>query len=148
MEPWEVAAREGIRDTVARYNANGDTGRFAQVIELFTDDAVMELVGRTYTGRDEILTIFTGAAERSGTGRTPGYLRHMTSTHQIDLTGDSTANGRLYFQVLTEIGLDHWGRYVDQYRCVDGAWRFARRKVFVDGQSPGSTFAAVDAAHM
>jgi ketosteroid isomerase-like protein len=137
---WEVIAREGIRDTVARYNSNGDTGRFGPVMDLFTDDAVMELAGRTYTGRDEILTIFTGAAARDGEGHRPGYVRHMTATHQIDFVDRSHATGRLYFQVLTEIGLDHWGRYLDRYRLVDGTWKFARRQVFVDGQSAGSTF--------
>ena len=28
METWELLARECIRDTVARYNHAGDTGRF------------------------------------------------------------------------------------------------------------------------
>ena len=35
MELWELVARESIRDLVARYNANGDSGRFDQVLELF-----------------------------------------------------------------------------------------------------------------
>ena len=30
----ELIARESIRDLVARYNANGDSGRFDQVVEL------------------------------------------------------------------------------------------------------------------
>jgi hypothetical protein len=34
MEGWELTARESIRDLVIRYNANGDSGRFAQVLEL------------------------------------------------------------------------------------------------------------------
>lgn len=144
MELPELIARESIRDIVARYNANGDTGRFAQVLALFADDAVMDLAGRTFTGRDEILTIFTGATERSGPGRVPGYLRHMTATHQIDFADNDHATGRLYFQVLTEVGLDHWGRYIDEYRAVDGTWKFARRKVTIDGQSPNSTFPVLE----
>ena len=31
----ELVARESIRDLVARYNPNGDSGRFDQVVELF-----------------------------------------------------------------------------------------------------------------
>ena len=38
-----------IRDLVARYNANGDSGRFDQVLELFAPDAVMEIVGEVPT---------------------------------------------------------------------------------------------------
>ena len=69
MELWELMAREEIRDLVARYNANGDAGRFAQVLELFTPDARMELVDgqgdvRRYEGHEAITTIFTGTRDR------------------------------------------------------------------------------------
>jgi uncharacterized protein (TIGR02246 family) len=141
MEPWVLVAREEIRDLVARYNANGDTGRFAQVLELFAPDAVMETGdGRAYTGHDQIIDIFTGARDRSSYGDHPVYLRHMTATHQIEVLDESTATGRCYYQVLTAIGLDHWGRYIDEYKIVDGSWRFARRRVTLDGQNPGSVF--------
>src|SRR4029078_12976019 len=32
-ETWELLARECIRDTVARYNHSGDTGRFDTMVE-------------------------------------------------------------------------------------------------------------------
>ena len=51
MEIWQVIARESIRDLVARYNANGDTGRFAQVRELFSPEATMDIGdGQVYSG--------------------------------------------------------------------------------------------------
>ncbi|NNE74546.1 MAG: nuclear transport factor 2 family protein [Acidimicrobiales bacterium] len=145
MESWETIARESIRDLVARYNANGDTARFEQVLELFADDAVMVLPDGTYSGKDEIMTIFTGTRDNLGrddaeTTAPPPYIRHHTSTHQIDLVDDHTAKGRCYYQVLTPVGLDHWGRYVDTYRVVDGRWRFAERRVTVDGRNPDSLF--------
>jgi SnoaL-like domain len=143
MELWQLEAREAIRDLVARYNANGDSGRFAQVIELFAPDAVMELNdGRQHHGHDEIMTIFTGTRDQVRSGGTPTHLRHLTATHQIDLIDRATARGRSYYQVLTTVGLDHWGRYIDDYRTVDGVWRFARRRVTVDGRSPDSLFPA------
>ncbi len=141
MELWEVVARESIRDLVARYNANGDTGRFDQVLELFAPGAALEIVGEPpRVGHDEIRTIFTGAAGRADWGDRPVYLRHMTATHQIDLVDETSALGRCYYFVITAVGLDHWGRYLDEYRVVDGAWRFARRKVHTDGASPDSRF--------
>jgi ketosteroid isomerase-like protein len=141
MELAELLARESIRDLVARYNSNGDTGRFAQVMELFADDAVMTLLDRSYHGRTEILTILTGVAQRGANATKPAFVRHMTATHQIDLVDADHATGRLYFQVLTQVGLDHWGRYMDRYRVVDGTWKFASRTVTVDGYGPNSTFA-------
>ena len=142
MEHWELSAREEIRDLVARYNANGDTGRFPQVLELFAPDAVMDTGDRVYTGLDEIIEIFTGARDRTGDeGGPPIYVRHFTATHQIDLVDESSAVGRCYFQVLTAVGLDHWGRYMDEYKVVDGRWRFSRRRVTIDGRSPDALFA-------
>ena len=139
VEHWELVAREEIRDLVARYNANGDTGRFEQVLELFAPDAVMEIGdGRVYRGREEINEIFTGARDRADYGDRPVYLRHMTATLQIDVIDEGSARGRCYYQVLMAHGLDHWGRYIDSYRRVDGKWRFAHRKVTVDGRADGS----------
>jgi len=141
VEHWELSAREAIRDLVARYNANGDTGRFDHVVELFAPDAVMDLDGgRIHSGLEEIAQIFTGARDHANYGDHPVYLRHMTATHQIDVINSSSARGRCYYQVLTAIGLDHWGRYIDEYTTVDGRWRFARRRVTVDGRSPRSLF--------
>jgi hypothetical protein len=142
MELWELLAREGIRDLVTRYNSNGDAGRFPQMIELFAPDAVMEVEERRYSGRDEILSLFAGTRERVRSAAIPSYVRHCVTTHQIDLEDERDATGRCYFAVLSPVGLDHWGRYVDRYRVVDGAWRFARRRVTVDGRSEQSLFPA------
>lgn len=131
--------RDAIRDLVARYNANGDSGRFAAVRELFIDDAVMTIVGdRDYRGIDEIMSIFTGT--KSSTGGRLTHVRHFTSTHQIDLDGRDAASGRLYYAVLTDVGLDHWGRYVDSYVRTSSGWKFASRSVSVDGWSADSLF--------
>lgn len=141
MELWELVARESIRDLVARYNANGDSGRFPQVLELFADDAVMEINdGEIYEGIERIETIFTGTRDRVKTIDAPDgklYMRHHTSTLQIDLIDEHHAKGRCYYQVLMHDGLDHWGRYIDEYEQRDGRWLFTRRKVTVDGFVPG-----------
>lgn len=141
MEMWQVIARESIRDLVARYNANGDTGRFGQVRELFSPHATMDIGdGKVYSGIDEIMTIFTGTKETTGAALGFTHVRHSTTTHQIDLIDDSHAAGRLYFFVVTDIGLDHWGRYVDSYIAIDEVWKFSSRKVTVDGWATNSLF--------
>ena len=48
MEVWELIARESIRDCIARYNANGDSGRIDQMVEVFAPDGIME-TGRRAT---------------------------------------------------------------------------------------------------
>lgn len=149
MEIEAVIAREAIRDLVARYNAYGDSGRFDELFALFTDDVVMETgpIGgelTAYDGLDAVKGIFTGAQDRltaRAEGARPVHLRHFTATHQIDLVDDGHATGRCYFAVITAGGLDHWGRYLDRYRRVDGSWRFEHRRVLVDGHAESSWFA-------
>jgi hypothetical protein len=142
MELWELVARESIRDLVARYNANGDTGRFDQVVELFAPDAVMHTGDDVSprVGREEIRTIFTGARDGARFGDRPVYLRHNTGTLQIDVIDEDHARSRCYYFVFTDVGLDHWGRYVDEFKKVDGDWRFASRRVTTDGRNPESLF--------
>ncbi|TDJ11251.1 MAG: nuclear transport factor 2 family protein [Deltaproteobacteria bacterium] len=137
METWELVARESIRDLVARYNASGDAGRFETMLELFTDDAVLVVPDGTHQGRENIRVFFESVA--IGNGRRPGgrLIRHFTATHQIDVLDPDAARGRCYYQVLTDAGLDHWGRYVDRYRRTDAGWRFQERQVSIDGTVPG-----------
>ena len=53
------------------------------------------------------------------------------------MLSERDARGRCYYAVLTDRGLDHWGRYIDEYRCDGGRWLFARRKVTMDAAVPG-----------
>jgi ketosteroid isomerase-like protein len=138
MDAWEVAARECIRDLVARYNASGDSGRFDELLELFADDAILEVPGATHRGHAEIRSMLEGAASK--TGDSVAFVRHFTATHQIDVDAgsQSEARGRCYYAVLTDRGLDHWGRYVDEYRRgPDEKWRFSKRVTTLDAAVPG-----------
>jgi hypothetical protein len=142
MDVAEAVAREAIRDLVARYNANGDTGRFEQLMELFATDAVMELDDGLYNGHDEILTIFTGAQQQwavdlnpAGASNATHHVRHTVSTHQIDFEDPTHASGYSYYSVIMPHGLDHWGRYFDRYEERDGRWLFTRRKVTLEGRT-------------
>jgi len=149
VEVWELLAREGIRDLVARYNANGDAGRFAQVLDLFAPDASMELVDASgqvqrFDGHEAIATIFTGTKDRwdadaaAGPTGAPRHVRHFVATHQIDLEDRTHATGRSYFAVLMPHGLDHWGRYLDRYEERGGRWLFTLRRALADGRMPAS----------
>jgi 3-phenylpropionate/cinnamic acid dioxygenase small subunit len=141
MEAWQLEARESIRDLVARYNANGDSGRIEHVLELFSENATMIVRGNERRGRAEIGDVFAETAAGVDWGDHPVYVRHMTATLQIDLVDKARARSRCYYAVITAIGLDHWGRYIDEYSVADGGWKFSRREVTLDGSSPNSLFA-------
>ncbi len=138
MEAWELDAREQIRGLVAAYNALGDRGRLDGVMALFAHDAVMDIGDeRTYEGVDQIRTIFTGTRDSildGGDG--PRFLQHHTTGLHVILAGSDGATGHAYFTVMTDRGLDHWGRYQDAYRPVGDAWLFASRRVRIDGYTP------------
>jgi SnoaL-like protein len=134
---WQVAAEVEIRSLVQRYNACGDVGRFDEFLDLFATDAVYVVTGREapFEGHDGIRRLLDEAGRdlRAWAGDRRIYIRHFTSTHQIDFDGSTEASGRVYYQCLMPHGLDHWGRYTDRYRVIDGRWRFASRTEKRDG---------------
>jgi len=136
MEVWELVARESIRDLVARYNANGDSGRFEQVLACFAPDGILDVDGVAYAGHEAIRSLFTGAASRFANWPGPVVVRHSTSTLQIDVVDATYAKSRCYYTVVMNHGLDHWGRYVDEYGVVEGRWVFTHRRETLDGFTP------------
>jgi ketosteroid isomerase-like protein len=137
----ELLAREAIRDLVARYNHHGDGGRLEAVAELFTEDGVLEYQdGRnpaeTFPGRASIRDFLEETAARFAREASQlgaQYVRHHLATHVVDLAGPDAATGVAYVLTLRATGLAEWGRYFDDYRRVDGQWRFGRRRVRRDG---------------
>ena len=69
-------------------------------------------------------------------------IRCSTSTVQIDVTSETRARVRSYYVVLSSFGLDHWGRYLDEFGVVDGEWLITKRTVTTEGVDP-SGWAAV-----
>ena len=132
MEIWELEAREYVRNLIAHYNLAGDRGHIDDLMSLFAVDAEMTIDGVVHAGRDTIRGVLTDVKSPH-----PEQIRHFTATLQIDVPSPDHATSRCYFQVLTTRGLDHWGRYYDSFRCIDGRWVFTSRSVRVDGATPG-----------
>jgi hypothetical protein len=146
MELWELAAREGIRDTIARYTWCGEFMDERGFGALFTPDAVLEIKdGATYRGREEIVGMIAGVRDRTraaapGASGAPPVMRHFIANVRIELEGRERARSYAYFTVfMPPHGHDHWGRYADELVLGgDGRWLFARRRVSVDGAVPAS----------
>lgn len=139
MDSRELAAREAIRDTVARYAHFADGGRFADLAALFTEDGALEIAGEEpIHGRGAIERFLGAVKERLAGGGAPARIRHHVSSLRIDLAGEDEATAGSYFLVVSDRGLDHWGRYRDVFHRVGDRWLFRERKVRVDGRSTGS----------
>ncbi|MBK5287426.1 MAG: nuclear transport factor 2 family protein [Acidimicrobiia bacterium] len=139
MELWELMAREQIRDTLARYNDGGDRGKFDEMIECFAPDGVLVIVeGDTHRGRDALREFFAGVGRTAHPALT--QLRHCATNLVLDIDSETTARASSYFQVITDIGLDHWGRYRDRLVKTDDHWLLAERSVKTDGYATNSLF--------
>jgi hypothetical protein len=64
MTPTEIAAREGVRDTLSRYAHAADSGHFGDLVSLFTEDGVMDVEGREpFRGHEAILGFLTSTKQ-------------------------------------------------------------------------------------
>jgi hypothetical protein len=166
MELWELVARESVRDALASYHAAGDRGRLDQLAACFHEDGSLEVVGaEPLRGRAAIrdgLAALLVARRRSagthdparpsGSSGSPGgddqappaptRVRHHLATPHFQLVTPTEIRTSTYFAVLTDIGLDHWGRYADVLTPGGGGWLLHRRVVTVEGHAPDSRFAS------
>jgi ketosteroid isomerase-like protein len=138
VEVWELAARESIRETVASYAHSADSGRFAELASLFAPDGVLEVGGEPpLVGRDAIRGFLEGVGSQLRAVSTVPMIRHHVSNLTISVGSPTAARGACYFLAVTEHGVDHWGRYRDDYAPDGDRWLFAHRTVRTDGTTPG-----------
>ena len=138
MDGWELQAREAIRHTVAAYNAAGDRGRLDELAATFAPDGALQIgddppsVGREAIVRD--------LGEMIRLDPAPRFVHHhVAGLHFRSVTPEAIETSS-YFQVLTDAGLDHWGRYRDRFVPVGDRWLIAHRRVVADAFAPTSCF--------
>jgi 3-phenylpropionate/cinnamic acid dioxygenase small subunit len=146
----EMLAREGIRKTMARYTVAGDRLRAEDFMAVFTDDAVVESEGVVdsdkfrYEGREALRNWI--ARWRNPPANTEGpratFVRHHLSTSHIEIVDANNAKARTYWVAYTDIGPDHCGYYLDEFRKVGDDWLIAHRTVRLDWRAPDSLFKA------
>ena len=154
MELWELTARERIRDTLARYSWAGDAFRLDELATAFCEDGELEIRGRgplrgreaiveflgggTHAGDDEARRAARRAAAPAGA---PRIVRHAVTNIRFLDVDPGHALVASYFTVVTDIGLDHLGRYRDQLVPVGDEWLIRHRFVSTDWRHPDSTMA-------
>jgi hypothetical protein len=147
VEMWELVARERIRDTLARYNWSGDAGRLDGLAETFCIDGVLEIRGfEPLRGRSEIVRFLSGvtgniADDAAKNVPVKPLVRHNVANVSFGELGPDQAQVASYFTVITNIGLDHCGRYRDTLVPVGDTWLIRHRKVSTDWAAPESTMA-------
>src|SRR5690606_3444284 len=85
--------------------------------------------------RDEVVRFLVGSRDTKGEGSF--RLRHHVSSVRIRIADEDHATAQSYFlAVESGLGPDHWGVYRDELVRENGAWRFARRTVTIEGATP------------
>lgn len=139
MELGELAAREAVRELVARYAHLVDRGQIDELVLLFAEDGTLEANDLPAAhGREAIRAFLLGTKSRLAAATTHPLIRHHVSTLTIAVTGPDAATAASYFFVVTERGPDHWGRYRDRFVRFGDHWLFQHRRVGTDGHAPGA----------
>jgi SnoaL-like domain len=143
VELWELVARERIRDGLARYNWSGDSLRLDELAESFCEDGELQLRGEEPVRGRAAIIAFVGGVAAPGARPSGGarVVRHnLTNVRFLELT-PGHARVVSYFTVVTEIGLDHYGRYRDTFIPVADEWLIRHRFVSTGWAAPDSRMA-------
>lgn len=128
-----------IRNLLARLAQLADSGGVDDYVALMTDDVVWEMPANPAVGvaaarrqgRDEVAA---GVRERHAAGvQGPGSdTLHTLNTTVVAIDGDR-ATADSYFLFFGDVSrhpvLRSIGRYHDELRRIDGAWRLAHRTI-------------------
>ena len=133
MNQDEIAARVAILDLTGRFAEAADNKDADAYAALFAPDARFEPGPiPMMQGREAVREFIRGLPPD-----VPRTWHQMTSS-RIDYLGEGRAQGCVYYLALSETGIDHWGRYEDEYREVDGRWLFQVRLCRIESFAPGS----------
>lgn len=156
MEAWELTVREAIRDTIAQYSYSGDRLLLEDLAAAFAEDGVLEVKveggSEEFRGRNAIVERLSGETGTTNERIRAAAKKQNTSAGSLRIVRHTITNIRFesltpekvfvscYFTVFSEIGLDHMGRYRDQFVPVKDRWLISHRFVSVDWYSERSTF--------
>jgi hypothetical protein len=116
MKLEEMLAREAIRYTVSRYNSAIDRSAYPELAEVFTPDGIMAFGGQArFEGCEKIIAALTAGAQRRGALDAKNFQRHLLGNSIINVIDERTARSVHYIVVITELGVDHSGVYVDDF---------------------------------
>ncbi len=140
MDTWELVVRESVRQTLADYTAGTDRNRLEDIAACFAPDGALTISGRApMVGPQAIVAGLGAQVHRFAEGRVPlTHVRHHVSSVRFGAVGRDRVEADSYFLAITDIGVDHWGRYRDVLVPVGDRWLFASREARAEGFSPDS----------
>ncbi|MCU1673644.1 MAG: nuclear transport factor 2 family protein [Frankiales bacterium] len=126
----DTAARLAIHELVARYNMSWDSDDVDGVLSCFSADGVfIDAAGGQHRGHSAIRAFVSASPAAFG------KMRHITSSHLVELQAGGRARHRCYVVFVShpegQRVLDT-GEYEDAVELAAGSWRFTSRTVTFD----------------
>jgi hypothetical protein len=125
-----------ISNLYAYYNLCSDAGDADGYASCFTEDGLLNLVtlGFTRQGRKTLVEF----KQKDAAGRNGRYRRHWNGSLHLEMMQDGTVQGRCYFIAYNGTpgelpDLSDAGSYVDTIKRENGEWKFAERRLTMDG---------------
>ena len=125
---------DAVRATVHDYCNCLDRGDFADLADVFTEDAELELMGLarsldgTYRSRRSIIDDFYARTADPSSHRF--MTGHITTNLQIDLDGDTATTLGYFFEIVDD-NLVLIGTYQHRLRRETDRWRFTFKRIVV-----------------
>ena len=118
-EIQKIADELAIRRVLDEYCLRLEVNRFDEWLDLFTDDTVYELFGKSLRGRDEVSAMLSQAP----------HGVHLPGAVRIELDGDRAEAIQNYLFIPNSD--DRWnaGWYSRTLVRIDATWKIARTRV-------------------
>ncbi len=123
MRIQQLEDREAIRDLLARYCYLIARGDVDAVIDLFTSDCRVEILGQVYEGAAGLRTLYASALDFS-----PKPYIHNHLIEELDVRTASSSCVLEIRQVRDGEPETGGGCYEDRYLKEDGTWKFSERR--------------------
>jgi ketosteroid isomerase-like protein len=135
----DMTDQECIRRVLAEFIQLRDDKRFAEWVDLFTEDATFEYGSHHLVGKSAIRENVQ-ALLRNDRGK------HLCVNSIIDVSGDTASVSSDFLKVnpiddgsgATGYGIGTMGRYEDQFVRQGGAWKIAKRRVDIMSPPDGA----------
>ena len=133
MHESTLADKHAIEELIARYNHTLDALQMEVWLDLWTNDAVFDGIGKYLVGKAAIKE-FSDGYEKNYASKMPGG-KHFTVNIASNVVGNH-ATSRSYLQLWSTgangARIAFTGVYDDVLVKQDGRWRFAGRKMVHD----------------
>ncbi len=134
-----------IEDMLLAYYYGFEVDEGHDWTQMYTDDAVLDINGKVYAGKEQIQGLYDNYGEISPEENVPGKVHVLMTNPRIIVNGDTATAHMIYTEVMNDSvylapRLIEQGREDTEFRKVDGRWFITSRLITQDGGLPPAYF--------